>query len=259
MTKTFISRFLISLFVFVFTSPLAFANELKFVSTAPALTEIMYAIGAGNQLYGVSTSCNYPSQVKQKDVIGDAYFINKEKILKLRPNYILAVSKSQESSALAKIGIKTVYFDMNSVESIYNAIKQLGEMTGKQQNAELLVQKLSSDILKTKPAKQKRILFLAQVNPAVTIGKKSFLSDVIKKSGQISVTDDINQYYPPVADEYLLKTKPDVIVVIFKTDETKLRKLFPNAKIRYMTPIEADYVNRPGARVNQSVKFFADL
>ena len=150
MTKTFISRFLISLFVFVFTSTLAFANELKFVSISPALTEIMYAIGAENQLYGVSTSCNYPSRVKQKEVIGDAYFINKEKILKLRPNYILAVSKSQESSALAKIGIKTVYFDMNSVESIYKTIKQLGEMTGKQQNAELLVNRLIQPLLSAK-------------------------------------------------------------------------------------------------------------
>lgn len=259
MTKTFISKFLISLFIFILSSTFVLANEAKFVSISPALTEIMYAIGAENQLLGVSTSCNYPARVKHKEVVGDAYFINKEKILKIRPNYILAVSKSQTSAVFSKIGIASIYFDMNSIGSIYKAIRQLGVLTGKQNNAELLIKNISSDISKAKPKKQKRILYLVQVYPAVTIGKKSFLSDVINHAGQISVTDDINQYYPPVADEYLLKTKPDVIVVIYKTDVTKLKKLFPNTPIRYLSPSEADYVNRPGARVNQAVKFFADL
>lgn len=260
MRKIFIYSFLISLCTLIFAVIPSLAKEKTFVSLSPALTEVMYALDAQNQLLGVSALCNYPKEALMKEKIGDAYYINKEKLLRIKPDYILAMDGRRYFFAnLQKFGVTPLYFEMNSVNSIYNTILALGRLTGKTKNAEMLVKSLEADVNQLKPLKQKKILYLVQLNPFITVGNKSFISDVIKKSGQISVTNELNGLYPAVSDEYILQTNPDVIVVSFKSDNTKLKKLFPKTKIIYLSEEENDFINRPGTRVNLAVKFFYNL
>ena len=88
-------KFLIS-FVFLFLSVISCcAQEQTFVSLSPAFTEIMYAIGAQEQLLAVSSRCSYPKEAKNKPIIGSLYLINEELLLKMMPNYILAPDMSE--------------------------------------------------------------------------------------------------------------------------------------------------------------------
>lgn len=254
-----IYRLIISIFVLI-AGASAFPHENTFVSLSPALTEMMYAIGAEKNLLGVSTICTCPPNTPQKPKIGNSYFINKEIIIKIKPDYILAADGSKTHlQNFDKIGITPLYFEMHTIDAIYNAVIKLGEMTGKQENARQLKNKIQKNISQAKTKNPKRILYLVQINPFVTIGNKCFLSDEIKHSGQISVTQELDAFYPSVSEEYLLKTNPDLIIVSMKSDEKRLKKLFTNKKIIYLSPEMNDIVNRPGPRTDEAVKFFSEI
>lgn len=256
--KKFISKFLISIMVVMFA--VDFVSAKTFVSLSPALTEIMYAISADTDLVGVSTECNYPAAAKQKTKVGNAYYLNKEKVLELHPDYVLlADGAASAAQKFDKIGAKPVIYKMNSVNSIYDTILAMGQLTGKVDNSKKVVANLKSQVSATKTSHPKKILYLIQLNPLITIGSKSFISDIIKTSGQKSVTADLTAFYPAVSAEYILKLNPDVIVVSTKSDNTLLKKLFPNTKIIYLTKEQNDLVNRPATRIDKAVKFFAEL
>ena len=98
-----------------------------------------------------------------------------------------------------------------------------------------------------------------QTKPMITVGNKSFLSDVMDKSGNISLTRNINAYYPTISEEFCIKQKPDVIVVSPFGDLKRVKQLFPNTKIVMLTKEQNDIINRPASRIYKSVEFFAKL
>lgn len=236
------------------------ANTPTFVSLTPVTTEIMYAIGAQNSLIGISTRCNYPAETKNKEKVGDNFFLNKEKIIRLNPDYILAIDSSQPIlNDFNKTNIKPIFFKFSSIDDVYKNILAIGKLTNKEQNAHILVKNIEAKINLYKTQHPKKILYLIQPEPMITVGNKSFISSVIKKSGHICVTDKLKSDYPIISREYAIKTKPDIIIVTFKTDITPIKKLFPNAKIIFLTKVQRDILNRPGPRIYEGVKFFSEL
>jgi len=260
--KNSMYKFLISTLITVLLCSTTIAQEVEktFVSLSPALTEIMYALGAENMLLGVSNSCTYPKEAQKKEKIGDSFFINEEKIIQIKPNYILALDSSEFAlSKFKKLDITPICLKYKSIEDIHKNILKIGAITNKKINAEKLVEKSSKKIASIQTRNPKRILYLVQTEPMITIGQKSFISDVIKKSGHISITADINSYYPVVTEEFLIQEMPDVIVVSNFTDNSRIKKLFPNTKIIVMPEELNDIINRPGPRIYKSVEFFAEL
>lgn len=261
MKTKFIYKLIISLIFFCNLTTGVFAKEVTFVSLAPSITEIVYALGAEDGLLGVSTECNYPKEAQEKPKIGNTYFLNKEMLIKLKPDYLLTVEGAQfkNTKISDKIPVTTLCFTMESVNAVYETVLAIGKLTGKEENALKIVKKLSSEIDSIKPLKQLRILYLIQLNPIITIGNKSYISDIIRKSGQINVTDGLNSFYPAVSYEYILNSKPDIIIISFKSDYEKIEKLFPDTKIMFLTDEQNSLINRPGPRINKSVEFFANL
>lgn len=262
--KSYIIRLFNLIFSLVFwlsSTSFVFAQENTIVSTAPSITEIIYALGAENQLLAVSTECDYPKDAIKKDKIGNSYFFNKEKLLKLSPNYLLTVEGAQYNNLyLGKNSkIKTVIYNINSVNSIYSAILSIGKITEKEKKAIYIINQIKSEIENIKPEKQQRILYLVQVEPIITIGSKSYISDIIRKSGQINVTDKLNSFYPTVSCEYLISLQPDVIVISEKTNCKNLEKLFPKTKFIFLSKEQNSLISRPGPRIAEAVKFFTNI
>jgi len=254
-------KLLFSILIILMIKTTAFAKDLTFATLVPSITEIIYAIGAQDKLIAVSTECNYPKEAQTKEKIGNTFYFNKEKLLELSPDYLLTVEGSQFANfkITNKSKIKAVCYTMGSVNAVYDSILSIGKLTDKYDNAVNLVKDLSNDIDKTKPERTKRILYIIQFNPIITIGNKSYLSDVIRKSGQVNETDDLKEFYPAVSYEYLMTKKPDIIVISFKNGHEKIEKLFPDTKIIFLSDEQNSLINRPGPRINQAVKFFANL
>lgn len=255
MMKKLIFKFAISLFLII--TP-CYANT--YVSTAPVLTEIIYALEAQNNLLGVSSVCNYPKEVKNKLIIGNTYYVNTEKLIQIKPNYIFSLTSSKPLlSELFHTDIKPIYFNFYNIEDIYSGINKIAKISNKEKNAKKLITNIKAEILKNKATVSKKILYVIEINPFITIGNKSFINDVIEKSGHKSVTSNIDFQYPIVTMEYVMKTKPDIIVMWDNNNEKELKKIFPSTKIIKLSPKERDIINRPGPRVAEAVKLFANI
>ena len=90
-----LNKLFLILSVFVLGLNTSAAKEVsnpKIISLAPAVTEIIYALDVQDNLIGVSTACNYPKEAMLKEKVGDAYFLNKEKIIRLNPDYIFVLT-----------------------------------------------------------------------------------------------------------------------------------------------------------------------
>lgn len=240
------------------------AQNKTFVSISPAMTEIMYAIGAEDFLMAVSNYCTHPKEAKEKEKIGSNYSINYEKILKIKPDYLLALDISEGLvSKVRRFGVTPLCFKYPNIESIHQNILEVGKLTGKTKEAREVVefskQKIAGANIQHKGNKGKRILYLVQVQPMITIGKKSFITDIIEKSGNYSATSGLNSFYPVISEEYAIKSNPDIIVLSFFSDDSEVKRFFPKTKIIKMTKEQNDIINRPGPRVYKSVEFFSRL
>ena len=239
----------------------SYAMDKTFVSTSPSMTEIIYALGADEMLKAVSTHCSYPSDAKNKPVIGDAYFINTELLAKIRPDYFLGTDSAEFMlNGIKRFGIKPLCFKYKDISSIYNNILELGKLTGKEKEAKKLVFQIKEKITKANKHSNKKILYVVQTDPIMTPAKYSFINDIVEKSGNKLVAGNINSYYPVISEEFLINQKPDIIVIdYYCRDFKRIKKLFPNTKIIKMTEEESDIIDRPGPRIWKSVEFFANL
>lgn len=259
MYRLLISIFFIILALFMPVN----ANEPSFVSTSPSLTEIMYAINAQSMLKAVSSQCNYPEEAKLKPVIGDTYFLNEEMLVKIKPAYFLAPYSSDfKINKYKRLGIKPLCFKFESIDDIYKAIEELGKLTNKKQNANAVIKdmKLKIESAKKSNLKPKNILYIVSMEPFMTIGGESFISDVIEKSGNHSVTSDLKTAYPAISVEYAIKQNPDIVIINYYTfHQEEIKKLFPQAKIIELTKSQCDVIERTSDRIYKSVEFFANI
>ena len=135
----------------------------------------------------------------------------------------------------------------------------IAKYTNKSENAEPLIKNIKNKIDEYKTDKPKRILYIVQNDPLITIGNKSFIDDIIKQSGHSSVTSELEYSYPAITLEYAIKSNPDVIIITFGEATSNFKKLFPNAKIMYLNEHQRNVVNSPNSRVYEAVKLFSNL
>lgn len=246
------------IFILILFTPKAFAST--YASLSPVPTGIIYDLNAQDNLIAISTNCKKLSTDKPRPVIGDTYFVNAEMLVRLQPDYIFAMKSAKPMlGEIALTKTKPVFFDFTSVDDIYDGIRTVAKYTNKEENAEKLISDIAQKIEKYKTKNPKRILYIIQNEPLITIGKGSFINDLIEKSGHTSVTADINYPYPAITPEYILKSKPDVIIINFNIGTDKIKKLFPNTHILYLSQEQRDIINSPTGKVYEAVKLFSEL
>jgi len=256
------NRFCIKIFLSVLVLLTAFsvrvqAREIKYISLAPSITEIIYAIGAqDNLMAGVAWNSNL---MKGKPVIGDAFFINNEALVKYHPDIIFALTSQKPMIDNVKLkGTRIVYFSFNGIKDIFQSISTISSLTNHTKKGNLLISSLHRDINRYKAKKSKKILFVVQAEPLISVGENSYINDVIKQSGHINILGNLKSDYPTVNIEYVIMKKPDLIIVWDKQAKNYLQK-FLHCKFVILNFDECNYVNRPGPSVINAVKYFSAL
>jgi iron complex transport system substrate-binding protein len=237
------------------------------VSLAPNLTETVFAIDAGDKLVGVTTYCTFPEQAKSIQKIGDTMKPNIENIIALKPQVVLVSTASQIEAftkTLEEQNIAVFVTNPNSLESIYKSIKQLGEIFGKQEKSIVLVgnlQKRVSEIeTKTKAANKLKTFVQISKGSIFTIGKTSFMTDLINRAGGVSATENIETAYPSLSKETALALQPEVIILSESDDNKEPNDAFVNSpavKNGKVFKINADILSRPSPRVVEGLEQLA--
>ena len=197
------------------------ANTVKrIISLTPTNTEILFALGLGDKVVGVTTNCNYPEEAQSKDKIGD-WVINAEKVVDLEPDLILAQAtfNSQETiDALKGFGLNVLILDPKNIQETFDSIKTIAEATGTQKEADELVKNLEAELelVKDKVAtipteKKKKVFIEVGLQPLFTAGENSFVGELLTAAGGINVVD-IENAYDEYSAERVVELNPDAIL-----------------------------------------------
>ena len=195
----------------------------RIVSLSPSNTEILFALGLGDQVVGATKYCNYPPLVKELkeskkiEVVGGYVDPDIEKILSLHPDLVLA-SRSRSSDAvslLEKEGIPTFVLDPNNLSSIIRSIEKVGEISGKVADASELCNQMESRIKavsdKTSSLPKTRVLYIVWHDPVKTAGYGTFEDELIEKAGGVNIFHDLSGYVQ-VDPEAIAVRNPEVII-----------------------------------------------
>jgi iron complex transport system substrate-binding protein len=237
------------------------------VSLAPNLTEIVFSVGAGDRLIGVTSFCNYPDEALKIQKIGDTMTPNIENIIALKPQIVFVSTASQIETftkTLDEQGI--VYFVTNpqNLDGIYKSINQIGEVFGKTEKAREVVESLQKRVaeVEAKTEKSPRVKTFVQIDKEAlyTIGKESFITDLIRRAGGVSVTADLTSAYPKLSKENAFVLNPEAVILSESPDNGAPNDAFKNSpavKNGKVFKINADIISRPAPRIVDALEQIA--
>ncbi len=229
------------------------------VSLAPNLTEIVFAVGAGERLVGRTSYDNFPPEATTIPTIGDTMNPNIENIIALKPQVVLVSTASQIQTFTNTLDQQNIaYFITNpgDLEGIYKSIQQIGEIFGNGEKAREVVEKLQKRVseveAKTKNMEKPKVFLQISREPLYTIGADSFLTDLIERAGGVSVTKNVPTAYPKLSKETALALDPDIIVLSESADNFAPNNAFKDSKAvknGKVFKINADIISRPAPRI----------
>ncbi|HJF22416.1 MAG TPA: ABC transporter substrate-binding protein [Mammaliicoccus lentus] len=249
----------------------------RIISLIPSNTEILYELGLGDKVVGVSIVDDYPKDVKDKKQF-DAFKLDTEALMKAKPDLILAheSNKSTQEKDLKKLtdaGVKVVYIDdANSINEMYQTFKQVGKVTGKEKEANKLVDKVKNDIEKVKKdipedKQGKQVFMEISSQPDIyTSGKNTFYDDMLTSIKAKNVFHD-EEGWIKTDKESILKRNPDVMITTSGQSEEEYKKLNNNrdgfdqvnaVKNDSVYALNADKISRPGPRLAEGLEELAD-
>ena len=263
---------------------LAGAAPQRIVSTAPSITEMLYAIGAGERVVGVTTYCHYPAEAARKQKIGTYLRPDLEAILALRPDLVVVQRNSSNASArVSALKLNVLELDHDTIPGIYDSLERLGRASGTEARAARLVRSIRAELesirQRTSALPKRRTLFVVGRTPGaleniIAVGRSSYLNEVIELAGGENVFRNSLAAYPKVSLEELLARNPEVIVdmgemaeTIGVTEERKqavvaLWQRYPileAVKGGRVFAVASDIFVVPGPRVVEAVRAFARM
>lgn len=240
----------------------------RVVSLAPSLTEMIFAAGAGDRLVGVTTFCNYPAEALSVRKVGDTQTPNIESIIALKPQVVFVSTASQLEAFKATLednGVQVFVTNANSFEDVLKNLRQIGELFGTEEEAGKVIEKLNSrvDVVRQKVAGKTPVRVFVQISrePLFTVGKQSFLTEIVRTAGGESVTSAVETAYPKLSKETALAMDPDVIILSASDDNRDANEVFKNSKAvknRRVFSVDADILSRPGPRLVDAMEQMAE-
>lgn len=193
----------------------------RIVSLAPSNTEILFALGLGDKVVGVTEFCNYPEAAKAKPKIGGFTTVDIERVVALQPDLVLATGIHEKViPALEKVGLAVLGLDPKTLDGVLANITLVGRITGKSQEATRLVNSLEKRTKtitnKTKElaeVKRPRVLYLTWHDPLWTAGSGSLTDDLINIAGGKNIAHDLSGH-KTIDLETVIQRNPQVIVVV---------------------------------------------
>ncbi len=191
----------------------------RLISLAPSVTETLYALGLDDRLVGDTDYCDYPPEARQKPHVGALLNPSLEKIVALKPDLVLGTpdaNRRETADQLERLGIPLYGLSAHSLDGTLHSIEDVGRVLDHEAGARGLLEGLRRRIetVEKKITGQPRpkVLFVVWYRPLITAGPRSFIADVIRRAGGVSISDDLQGEYPRLSLEDALHRDPDVIL-----------------------------------------------
>lgn len=256
------------------------SRPARIVSLAPNLTEILFALGLGEKIIGVSNNSNYPAAAADKQKVGPFWQPSTEAIIACKPDLVVTLrtrTEQQKSAAdsLERLGFGVLTLEIERIEGLFTAIEEIGRATGCEQRSSELVKNISSqlNILQSKvgSANKVRVLWAVQTEPLRVAGRNTFINELIELAGGENAIGPTISQYPQIGGEELLGCGAEIIIQSAMgerniAEEQKAAEKFwgrwtnlPAVKNNRIYVIESDTTLRLGPRLPQGAEAIARL
>ncbi|MBB4824541.1 iron complex transport system substrate-binding protein [Sporosarcina luteola] len=244
------------------------------VSLQPSNTEILFALGVGDQIIGATDYDTYPKEALDIERVSDSVKFNGERIIELNPDVVIAYSTGGEVEGLATLeeaGIPVfVIQSASSFDDVYGDIAQIADVLNLQEKGDSLIEDIQSKISSVTEKlgdldNLKQMYF--EISPApdiYTAGKGTFQQEIFNQANVTNVFGDLDGW-PKVSEEDILTKQPDVIVTTVSyipdpVGEIKGREgwdMLQAVKEDHVIQLDSDIMSRPGPRIGEAVELLA--
>jgi iron complex transport system substrate-binding protein len=251
----------------------------RIVSLVPALTEMLFAVGAGPQVVAVSSYDEFPPEVKSLPQVGALLDPDMERILSLRPDLVVIYGSQTDLQAqLGRAGIRVYNYRHAGLEGILNTLRDLGAAVGHATEGERLAREIRSTLDRLRARVQgrpkPRVLLVFERDPAslrgvFVSGGFGFLDDMLAIAGGVNVFADVKRESVQPSVETILARAPDVILevratgLLAATDVADARRVWrtlasiPAVRNGRIHILNGEHLVVPGPRVAQGAEGFA--
>jgi len=244
----------------------------RIVSLAPSITEMLFSLGLDEQIVGVTEFCDYPAAAKTKAKVGYSN-PSVEALVALRPDLVLAPQEFVRPDLQAKLEqlkIPIYVLEARTLDSIPLQIQTLGKMLERSTTANEVAQSIRRRIAevqsKAKALPPKRVLYVLNSQPLITVGPGSFIHHMIVIAGGINVAAQAGVPYPRLSMETVLKEDPEVIVfpvgeveAVTRSEQQQWRRWDSLSAVKQQRfyEVSSNLLNRPGPRIVEGLEQLA--
>jgi len=205
--------------------PLA-APPQRIVSLAPNITEILFALGLGESVIGVTRYCDYPPAALQKEKVGGLTDPNIEKIKSLNPDLVIAFRGNPWNiiTRLQAFRLRVFVLDIgNSLDSVPRTIEKIGQITRRENEAQALLKSLEDKYQQVLTVlaplvRKPKVFFNLHGMDLSTCGQGSYLDDLLERAKSVNIAGHIPRQWLVYSREQLIKDNPDVIIIQAKSE-----------------------------------------
>ena len=195
------------------------APPRRIVSLAPAVTEILFAIGSGSRVVGVTSYCDYPREARTRPKVGD-FRASAEKVLAQKPDLVIASvsANAQSIPQIERLRIPVFAIDTRTVTQVLSSIRSIGSITGQTVNAARLTERMEERIRATRKAvagarEKPRTLVVVDVNGPWIAGRDTYMDDLISIAGGDNLGAIAGSGWIRYSPEKAVIQRPEVVLV----------------------------------------------
>lgn len=251
------------------------ATPRRIVSLAPSITEILYFLGLGDRVAGVTQYSTYPKEALGKPKVGSYVDLNIERIVGLAPDLVIATVDGNSRGVVEMLedaGIAVFTTNPRNVFEALETITLLGRVCGAARTGEEAAArlKLRAERVaeKTRGLPRPKVFVQINLRPIMTVNRHTFLNDLVQLAGGENPFADEPFTYPRISLEEVLRQKPEVILVSSMDRDGKFEEArrvwlgwgdIPAARNHRVHLIDSDLVDRPSPRIVDGLEQMARL
>lgn len=235
------------------------------VSLSPSNTEILYALGLGDKVIGVTSFCNYPEEAQEKTIVSDSVTVDVETVLSLEPDLVLGytIGDAEQLDPFIDEGIPVlVIASAVGIDDVYEDIDLIGKATGQEEEANDLIQEMKEKqeylIERANEIEESKKVYF-EISPAPdlwTAGKGTFQGEFLDVIGAENVFSDV-EGWSSINDEDVVARAPEVIITSATYEEDAIGDIknrdswetIPAVENDEIYLVDDELVSRPGPRI----------
>jgi len=194
----------------------------RIVCTSPEITEVLFAVGAGDRVVGVVRGCDWPPAARELPLVGDFSNVSLERVVALRPDLVITTGHEQERmvAQLARLDVPVVAFLAKDIASVRRNVVAVASLVGEEGRGASLAAEVDAELaavataVEAVPAgRRPRVYLEISPEPLMTVADGSFVDEAVELAGGVNVGADLPRPYSRIDPEAVIARDPEVIIL----------------------------------------------